>query len=227
MELQIDTSSRYASVGLSVEGRTVVEVSWLSKRNHSVELAPAINRALDHAGAGMSDLSAVYVAEGPGAFSALRVGMSAAKSIASARGIPLVTAGTLDIEIQPFRGLGWPVCAIAGAGRNRVYVGRMADDGGETALDVQSRDEFLASATAGVLYCGEAAFELADRIESSVGSGALICASAPPTRRMSNMAHICHGKLTRGEIADTVACEPIYLRSSQIESATRRWASDR
>ena len=97
LELQIDTSTRYACVGLSREGRSLVEVAWRSERNHSVELAPAINRALDHAGAGIGDLTAVFVASGPGGFSALRVGMSTAKAIAHTSSIPLVTLLGLSI----------------------------------------------------------------------------------------------------------------------------------
>ena len=88
MELQIDTSTRYASVGLSVEGKSLVEIAWRSERNHSVELVPAINRMLEQASAQVSDLKAVFTVSGPGAFSALRVGMSTAKAIASTREIP-------------------------------------------------------------------------------------------------------------------------------------------
>ena len=98
MELQIDSSTRYACVGLSREGRTLVEIAWRSERNHSVELVPAINRAMDQAGASIADLGAVFVASGPGGFSALRVGMSTAKAIAHSSEIPLVTVGTLELE---------------------------------------------------------------------------------------------------------------------------------
>ena len=66
LELQIDTSTRYACVGLSSEGRTLVEIAWRSERNHSVELVPAINRALEQVGAEIGDLGAVFVASGPG-----------------------------------------------------------------------------------------------------------------------------------------------------------------
>ena len=40
MELSIDTSTRYAGVGLSEEGRLLAEYSWVSRQNHSVELLP-------------------------------------------------------------------------------------------------------------------------------------------------------------------------------------------
>ena len=227
MELQIDTSTRYASVGLSVKGESRVEISWRSERNHSVELTPAINRALEHAGASIVDLTAVYVASGPGAFSALRVGMSTAKAIASTRGIPLVTVGTLEIEVEPFRDLGLPLCAITSAGRNRLYVGRTTEGPEELELDldVEALNEFVDSTAPGVLYCGEAVHDVAEEIVTKVGAGALIHSAVPPTRRVSTLSYIGHRKLQNGETADPATVEPIYLRSSQIASAARRWGT--
>ena len=116
MELCIDTSTRYASVGISKEGRIVAELAWRSERNHSVELAPAMRRVMEHAGVRMEDLTAVFAAVGPGGFSALRVGLSVAKSLAMARGLPLVGINTLDIEAVPFHGLEGPLATVIGAG---------------------------------------------------------------------------------------------------------------
>ena len=225
MELQIDTSTRYAAVGLSVEGESLVEIAWRSERNHSVELVPAINRALDQAGRRLSDLDAVFTASGPGAFSALRVGMSTAKAIASTRGIPLVTVGTLDLEIQPFRSLGLPICAIASAGRNRLYVGRTVDGLETVETAVQTLDEFLDQVSAEVVYCGEAAFGLESQIAARIGPDAVVYGAVPPTRRASTAAYMGYQKLERGETVDPGIAEPVYLRSSQIDSAARRWGS--
>lgn len=227
MELQIDTSTRYASVGLSIEGRLLVEIAWRSERNHSVELTPAINRALEHASARITDLKAVFSASGPGAFSALRVGMSTAKAVASTREIPLVTVGTLEIELHPFRELGLPLCAITSAGRSRVYTGRTSEGSDSLEVDVEAVDEFLESTSSDVLYCGEAVFELADQIKSAAGPGVMLHQSVPPTRGASDLAHLGYQKLLKGETVDPGIAEPIYLRSSQIASAARRWASGR
>ena len=227
MELIIDTSSRYAAVGLSDDGRSLIELYWRSERNHSVELAPAINRILEQARIGIPDLDAVITADGPGAFSALRVGMSAAKAIAAARSIPLATVGTLDAEMQPYRALGIPLCAIASAGRNRLYVGRSDDKGAGCDLEVQSIAEFMddvsIGASRGAFYCGESSAELADEIKRGAGGGALICRAYPPTRRVSSIASIGYDKLRSGETSDPAAAEPVYLRSSQVASANRRW----
>lgn len=225
MELQIDTSTRYASVGLSREGRSLIEIAWRSERNHSVELAPNINRALDHAGAKIGDLTAVFVASGPGGFSALRVGMSTAKAIAFTSSIPLVTVGTLELELHPFRGLSQSVCAIMSAGRTRLYVGSLSPGDDEAQIGLQDLDSFLEELSPHTLYCGEAAPDLESEIRERVGSGAIISQARPPSRRSSSLAHLGYAKLQSGCTADAATVSPVYLRSSQVSSANRRWAA--
>ena len=223
MELQIDTSTRYASVGLSIDGRSIVQLSWRSERNHSVELVPGINRALDHAGATVQDLTAVFVASGPGGFSALRVGMSTAKALSAARSIPLVTVGTLDLEILPFTGLGPPVCAIIGAGRNRLYVCRHDPGDACASAELMSVDHFRDILSPHTLYCGEAVSEHADEIVRRLGSQSMVADCPPPTRPASRLARLGFDKLREGQTSDAATVEPLYLRSSQVNSAERRW----
>jgi len=79
MELAIDTSTRYASVALSQQGEAFAELTWRSDRNHSVELVPAIRELQTKSNTEMYQLEAIFIAQGPGGFSALRVGMSTAK----------------------------------------------------------------------------------------------------------------------------------------------------
>ena len=222
MELIIDTSTRYAAVGLSDGGDCAVEIRWRSARNHSVELVPAINRALAQAGRGMDDLSAVFAASGPGGFSALRVGMSAAKAIAAARGIPLVAVGTLDIEIQPFAGLGAPVRAVMGAGRNRLYVGTLNSPSDKSAsAELLGTDEFLGALSPDFIYCGEAVGELAGEMRARLGDSLRMSLAPPPSRGAAALARLGYAKLAAGETADAASAEPLYLRSSQVSSAER------
>lgn len=222
MELLIDTSTRHAAVGLSEGGDCAVEIRWRSARNHSVELVPAINRALAQAGRGMDDLSAVFAASGPGGFSALRVGMSAAKAIAAARGIPLVAVGTLDIEIQPFAGLGAPVRAVMGAGRNRLYVGTLKSQSDNAAsAELLGTDEFLDGLSPDFIYCGEAVGELAGEMRARLGGSLRMSLAPPPSRGAAALARLGYAKLAAGETADAASAEPLYLRSSQVSSAER------
>ena len=224
LELQIDTSTRYASVGLSREGRTLVEIAWRSERNHSVELVPAVNRALDQAGAEIGDLDAVFAASGPGGFSALRVGMSTAKAIAFTSSIPLVTLGTLELELHPFSDLPQPVRAIMSAGRTRLYVGSLNPGDENAEIGLQDLDSFLESLSPDAFYCGEAVPDLESEIRERLGSDAMLSPARPPSRHASTLAHLGYAKLQSGHTSDAATVSPVYLRSSQVSSANRRWA---
>ena len=227
MELAIDTSTRYAMVGLSREGNTIAELAWRSERNHSVELVPAIQRLMAHAGTEWSALSAIYLAVGPGGFSALRVGMSTAIALATAREIDLVAIGTLEIEAYPYLRLGSEVRAIVGAGRGRLYLGAFPEDGlgSSGAIGLVSHDEFFDNLVAGAIYCGEAATEMAGGIEEKLGPTARVVKAPPPTRRAGTLARLGYEKLQTGDCADPRSLEPVYLRSSQVDEAARRWGS--
>ena len=102
MLLSIDTSSRHGGVALSdLEGQVVEARLWRSTANHTAQLMPAVAELLAAQGIRATDLHGVAVALGPGPFSALRVGVSAAKGLAIAAGYPIVGVDTLALEAFP------------------------------------------------------------------------------------------------------------------------------
>ena len=222
MELAIDTSTRYASIALSRQGDAIAELTWRSERNHSVELVPSIQLLLKREGIGVSDLSAICVASGPGGFSALRVGMSAAKAMAMSLDIPLIAVNTLDIEAQPYLGLGIPVCSLIGAGRRRLYIGDFRA-GAQPAYDVIEHGELASAVPSDALFCGEAAAQALELIRDSFGADAKIADAPPPTRRAGVLASLGYAMLQDGRTADALTLEPLYLRSSQVSTANRTW----
>ena len=223
MELCIDTSTRYAMVGVSRQGEAVAELAWRSNRNHSVELAPALRKIMAHAKVVMADVDAIFVAGGPGAFSALRVGMSAAKGMGKALGVPLVSVGTLDVEAFPYLGLGKEVCALIGAGRNRLYVGAypVSGDNRQPTADVMQHEEFFAQdLREDVIYCGEGVQDVRDTLVERVSQRGLVANVRPPTRRAGVMASLGYLRLMNGEADDPATLQPMYLRGgSQIYTA--------
>lgn len=216
MELCIDTSTRYASVGVSEEGRILAELAWRSERNHSVELAPALQRVMEHAGVGMDDVTTVFAAVGPGGFSALRVGLSVAKSLAMARDVPLVGVNTLDIEAVPYRGLECPLAAVIGAGRSKVYVGTydrtLSPDGD---YRVVQREMLEGALREGTIVCGEEAGAVRDLVESR----ASVIETPPPTRTASALAKLAYERLRAGRADDPDLLQPVYMHSAQFEKA--------
>lgn len=65
-------------------------VPELASRNHMVNIVPVIRAALEEAGVEMGDLDGIAVTSGPGLVGSLVVGLQTAKTVAMARGIPLV-----------------------------------------------------------------------------------------------------------------------------------------
>ena len=129
MELAIDTSTENAGIALSERGVLVEERIWNAGRNHTVELMPRVAALLEDHGAAASALDAVFVATGPGGFTAVRVGISAAKGLALASGATLVGVGTMWIEASPFAGRGLPIRPIMDAGRGELIVGALRPHG--------------------------------------------------------------------------------------------------
>ena len=222
LELSIDTSTRFASVGLSTQGQVSATMTWRSQQNHSLELVPAIMALMERAGARRSQLDAVFVATGPGGFSALRVGISTAKAMAVALDVPVVSVGTLDIEARPYLGLDLPVYALIEAGRERVYQGLYEAGDSKPSYGVVAVDA-LGPDGESALYCGEAVSALASVLSERLGRGARIVDVPPPTRSLSVLVELAHDKLDRGEIADRETLQPVYLRSAQVNVADRAW----
>ena len=221
MELSIDTSTRYASVALSKEGQVTHALSWRSEQNHSVECVPAMRRLIDQAGVTSSDIAAIFVARGPGGFSALRVGVSVAKAMSMAQGIPLVAVGSLHVEAYPYLRIGRPVCAVMAAGKKTLYAGRFAQDASpyeDGAHEVATPEEVAAASPERTLFCGEAVPLL---VEPGLPRGAAMASSAPPTRLPSALAAIAYRRLSASDLEDPEALQPTYIRGSQLDSARR------
>ncbi len=213
-------------MGLSRERQSISEFAWRSEQNHSVELVPAMRELMGRAGVEISQLDAIFVAKGPGAFSALRVGMSTAKALAVALQIPLVSVGTLDIEAQPYLELEMPVLAVINAGRDRYYLGTYESQGqpdGPTC-EVVSGDELVSRLKSNTFYCGEAAQSITEVIRESYDRAVHIADVPPPTRRASVLAYLAHKRLQGGDRDDPASIQPTYLRSAQVNMARRTWA---
>lgn len=122
--LAIDTATDRASVALAVDGVITAELTWASRRRHTVDLAPTVERALSGAGVEVADLAGIAVAIGPGSYTGLRIGLALAKGLALPAGVPLVGVPTLHILAAalspPWTSRAVPLWAVLSAGRGRV-----------------------------------------------------------------------------------------------------------
>ena len=247
MILAIDTSTRNASVALAEGQRMVAGRSWHSVVNHTTELMPTVVQLLDGRGVRPRELDAVAVALGPGGFSALRTGLSAAKGLAMAARIPIIGIGSLDLEAYPCRESGLAVCALLEAGRNEAASALIAPDGTRLREDcITGPDELLEEVdsrlrgndggsgnnggggndgdgeTGGpVLFCGEGMPPWAESIRAALGGRVVLC-HAPPSARAGSLAALAFERLERGDTDDLDALQPHYLRMPSIGVPKRR-----
>ena len=227
MLLAIDTSTRNASVALYDGGRVASTLAWHSTVNHSAELMPAVAQLLERRRARPSDLDGVAVALGPGGFSALRTGLSVAKGLAMASGIPVVGIGSLDLEAYPYRDAGLPVCALLEAGRSEASSALIDREGRRYRDDGISGPEELLSEIQSlkldgpILFCGEGMAPWADAIRDALGSRAVLC-HTPPSSRGGALAVLAQQRLERGEADDLDSLQPHYLRMPTIGVPKRR-----
>jgi len=86
---QIATHARYGGV-----------VPELASREHLRAIVPVVRAALEQAGCGLGDLDAIAVTSGPGLAGALLVGITYAKALAFAQGLPLIAVNHLEGHIH-------------------------------------------------------------------------------------------------------------------------------
>ncbi|MBI2165849.1 MAG: tRNA (adenosine(37)-N6)-threonylcarbamoyltransferase complex dimerization subunit type 1 TsaB [Chloroflexi bacterium] len=219
MELAIDTSTRYAGIALAREGQTLLEITWHSRQNHTVELMPTVEHALKRLGLTARDLKAIVVARGPGGFSALRVGISAAKGLAASLELPIVAVDTLEVEAYPYCHVGLPVCPVLQISKTDVawalFVQRNSEWRKLQEEQVGTPEALLRQLQEPVLMCGEGVQAVAQHLGSS-GLGHLVMRVPSPTRRPSILAFLGHERLAGGQVEDVASLQPLYLRPPSI-----------
>lgn len=77
--LCIDTSNQPMSIALYKDDVMAAEMTINIKRNHSVQLMPNIEHLMNQVNLKPNELEQIVVAEGPGSFTGIRIGMTTAK----------------------------------------------------------------------------------------------------------------------------------------------------
>ena len=112
--------------------RIVAQESQPMKRGHAEALMPLIARVMKASGVAFMSLDRVAVTTGPGSFTGLRVGLSAARGIALAAAKPVVGLTTLTAYAAPFvsENSAHPIISAIDARHDHVYFQVVSGDGG-------------------------------------------------------------------------------------------------
>ena len=167
--LAIDTAlDACAAAVLDTDAAKIIaQESQPMKRGHAEALMPLIARVMKASTVAFTALDRIAVTKGPGSFTGLRVGLSAARGIALAAGKPVVGLTTLTAYAAPFVGekSEHPIISAIDARHDHVYFQVVSGDGGSLIKPkVAPISEALDAAHFGAPHLvGNAAKILADR----------------------------------------------------------------
>ena len=212
--LLIETSTAQLSTALAEDG--VVKASRIcdEPRMQAALTAPYVKEVLE--GLSVKDLDAVCVGKGPGSYTGLRVGVSTAKGLCFGAGIPLLSAGTLDVLVSEAHRLGVVpdgcrhIVPMVDARRMEVYAAVFTPDGRQltdTAPVIVDASSFAAELAAGpVLFIGDGALKCREVLTSANA----FFAQAYPTAMA--MAPLAEAAFNEKRFEDVAYFEPFYLK---------------
>jgi tRNA threonylcarbamoyladenosine biosynthesis protein TsaB len=210
--LAIDTALDACAAGVldTDAGRLIARESEAMKRGHAEALMPLIARVIKQSGIGFASLDRIAVTTGPGSFTGLRVGLSAARGIALAAGKPVVGVTTLTAYAAPVvnKAGEHPVISVIDARHDHVYLQVVAGNGSSLVWPrVAPIAEALQAARFGAPYLvGNAAKILSERWPTDAPSPVQVDAQPAP-----DIAWV--GWLGAAVSPDTAPARPYYLRA--------------
>jgi len=155
--LIIDTCGAEGGVALvqvEADRGTFVQETAIAGRTFASELVPAISDLLDGAELKPAEMEAVAVVSGPGSFTGVRIGVSAAKALAEANSIPLIAISRLEVLVR-LSGFMGRVLAVFEAGRGEFY-GGLYEDGKclrEMLMTLEQVEEAATEMSTQVVVC--------------------------------------------------------------------------
>jgi tRNA threonylcarbamoyladenosine biosynthesis protein TsaB len=197
-------------------GKLIAIESQAMKRGHAEALMPLIARVMKQAGLPFAALDRIAVTTGPGSFTGLRVGLSAARGIALAAGKPVVGLTTLSAYAAPAISENGehPVLSAIDARHDHVYFQLVSADGGPLIRpSVAPIEEALDASRFGAPHLvGNAARIIADRWPAQALPPSSVDAQAAP-----DIAWVA--RLGAAVDPDTALARPYYLRAPDAKPA--------
>ncbi len=215
--LALDTSTRDASVAVFEGDQLLGESEFGSGQRTAQAFAPAIARQLDAVGWQPRDLQLIVVSQGPGSFTGLRVGVTAAKTLAYASGAAILGVNTLQVIASQADGPWQEISAVIDAQRQQLFVARFRRSGEGLVIVEPPRifdnDSWLESLAAGQAVTGPALSRLSNRLPD----GLFLGAAASWSPRAATVGRIGYLDYQAGRRDDLWKLAPHYYRQSAAE----------
>ena len=226
--LALETSAKAVSAAITEDGRVLASGYQDTGLTHSRTLMPIVEHLCRNTGLTVQDMDAIAVAAGPGSFTGIRIGVSAAKGLAFAADKPAAGVSTLAAMARNVAFAGGLIVCAMDARRQQVYNALFAAEDGvltrltpDRAVSLADLAEELRGDPRPKTVVGDGAAMCADFLEAA----GVPCRLAPPHLVMQNAMSVAleaEGQAARGGLVSAQDLAPVYLRPPQAERLRNR-----
>ena len=215
--LHIDTSNQPLSVAITEGNEVLAEFNSGMRINHSITMMSQIESLLEYTKLEMKDIEGIVVAKGPGSYTGLRIGVTAAKTLAYTLNIPLYAVSSLAAIAATVRMHEFLLIPVIDARRNHVYAGiyrykgvklELVED--DTYISIDELNQKLKEQHLPYLFIGMDAEKLSEQLK---GPSYYCIPRSAEMRRLINESYLVNAH----------TFEPTYLRISEAE---RNWQNN-
>lgn len=220
--LAVDTSDNTATACVAEDNKLLTECVVNYKKTHSQTLMPMIDKCLNDSGTDISQIDLFAVANGPGSFTGLRIGVSAVKGMAHALNKPIIEVSTLEGMAYNLYMCADIVCPIMDARRSQVYNAVYSWDNGKLhiltpprALSVEECVEDVKKYGRRVVFLGGGVDVHREYIAAQMGENAVFAPFSCNAQRAAALAAAAMSRIDEKKTCYEVV--PFYLRKPQAE----------
>ncbi|OXA96245.1 tRNA (adenosine(37)-N6)-threonylcarbamoyltransferase complex dimerization subunit type 1 TsaB [Flavobacterium hercynium] len=219
--LNIETSTKNCSVAIAKNGETVLcrEIAE-EGYSHAEKLHVFIEEIMAEAGVSFTELTAIAVGQGPGSYTGLRIGVSAAKGLCFALDIPLIAIDTLQTLASQAKVADGKIIPMLDARRMEVYSeifdAQLQVERGIEA-EIISEDSFK-DISETVYFVGDCA-EKGKTVLTKDNFVFLEEIKYPSAREMSK---ISFDKYQKSDTVDVAYFEPYYLKDFMMTTSSKK-----
>ena len=226
--LALETSAKACSAAVTEDGRVLASAFQCTGLTHSRTLMPMVEAMLKNAELSPDACDAIAVANGPGSFTGIRIGVAAAKGLAFSVDKPAVGVSTLAAMARNVAFAdGLVICAMD-ARRNQVYNANFTAENGsltrltpDRAISLADLAEEVRNDPRPITLVGDGAHLVYDDFTAR----GLPCRMAPPHLIMQNAMSVAleaEELAAQGKLVSAQALEAFYLRPPQADPLKKK-----
>lgn len=213
--LNIETATKNCSVCLAKDGVALSLKEYAGEGYaHAEKLHIFIDEALKEAGIDYKSLDAVAISMGPGSYTGLRIGVSAAKGLCYALSIPLIAVDTLELLTRKIKITEGSIIPMIDARRMEAYTAVFDSNYRklrDTQAEIITEDSF--NDIEGTLHLvGDGA----EKCRPMLNSGRFIYHEDVVYPSSAEMAAVSYDKHKKSDTVDVAYFEPFYLKDFLI-----------